>query len=335
MAYETVYRVWENLKELSILFLYFLLILIATALVLGGLVFGIYLATIITPIILAALSAAATLPSGAVLFIGILAGITIVETTWYFLGAMFVDANRSKSGMPESELEGWWSVLSLLAGIGLGIYLAVQIAPSIIAALAGVGVIQGLAVFTGIIASFALIGLTIAFLVQPIIIADQIRKISDYIDVLNHWVKSQQGPTGAIALTFCTLAGMACGASLGIYLATLVFPLTMAALTAMPMISVGIATFTAIAVSVGLVTSCYYLLLRAGVFVGGLFGAAETALLAPQKTLRPLLSAAFRLAAPSPAEPGIGLYEMAEAEIQNRLPPPPMSMAHSKSTDDI
>lgn len=121
--------------------------------------------------------------------------------------------------------------LARLAALGLGIYLAVQIIPFIIAAVAATGIAYGMALVFGLVATTTVIYLTDLLLNLPL----HLHKA--YFQLTISWESFFKHSESLIY------------AALAIYFSSLVFPLAVNVL--LPMLPYGLAIFTALVVSIG------------------------------------------------------------------------------------
>jgi hypothetical protein len=132
---------------------------------LAGIGLGIYLATLITPLLITAL--ASMLPYGIAVFIGIIASLGLIVATAHLLTQPLIilsnlrDAARLVFQFIERRRYTLNALYlgSLILGAGLGVYASVYLAPLIINTLVALSISQGVAVFTAIAVSFALINL--------------------------------------------------------------------------------------------------------------------------------------------------------------------------------
>ena len=140
------------------------------------------------------------------------------------------------------------SVFSFPTAIGFGIYLAVQVLPGVVAAIAAKGVAYGLAVYIGgVMAGCGLIYLTFAVLAMPSIAILCIQSVwSDVKKLLGNSKLGQPGDIRALAPLITKLAAVAFAA----YLSSIVYPLTLEALVVFA--PHGLAVFTALAICVGM-----------------------------------------------------------------------------------
>lgn len=144
-------------------------------------------------------------------------------------------------------------VLPLLAGFVFGIYLSSLIAPLVISALTAMGLSYGWALLAGITASMILIAITMDLLAQPMLIFQacvRFRHLSNCI--LDIEMDSSNRNIFKGKLLPYALMGIV-GMVFGIYFATVLAPLIMMNL---PGISVAIAGFIAVAVSVAVIAVC-------------------------------------------------------------------------------
>ena len=128
------------------------------------------------------------------------------------------------------------------AAIGLGIYLSVQLIPFIVSALAAFGLPSAMSLLVGIIAAVALIELTRQVLLLPVTATNLYCGLKVNLAAS----KEHQYYLGIIR----DVTGLVVVAGAG-YVASLVFPLLLTSL--LPLISSGFATFTALAVCLGIV----------------------------------------------------------------------------------
>lgn len=226
---------------------------------------GIYLSWLIVPLIINALVVLGLMPWLS-LILGVAVGFSLVlgmvalplsrVLEAFVIGRLYF-FKRPEYKFPPVVL--FWYLLALLAGTGLGIYLAVIVAPLVIHALTALGFGYFWALLAGITASFVLITSTIDLLAMPVKL---------YKDVVSFFALARffKGLKGK-GLPYIIAAIV--GAGLGIYLATVVAPLFISALLALS-ISSTLAGFIAVASSVALITGCSRVFSAFGMFFDGL-----------------------------------------------------------------
>lgn len=143
--------------------LLFYLKLVLAAFYVAPIGFGIYLATLLVPVIATVLLALGVIPVFAWI-LGALSGLALVFATWAllapggFLSQIFLNGVTKRGGW------GFWYFLAFLTGIGFGIYLSVLVGPLLISALVAAGISSGLAGFIAAALGLLLIRATIDWL---------------------------------------------------------------------------------------------------------------------------------------------------------------------------
>lgn len=133
---------------------------------LAGIGLGIYLSTLMIPFLITAL--AATLTHGMAVFVGIVAGLVLTLATAYLLvqPVLVVSALRDIARMVfkfigrQNYLLNTLYLGSLMLGAGLGIYASLAVAPLLLSTLLALSLSPGIAFFTTIALSLALVSLS-------------------------------------------------------------------------------------------------------------------------------------------------------------------------------
>jgi len=245
---------------------------------------GVYLSLSIVPWVMSAMIAAGLAPwlaavVGVIVGGGLVLGLLAAPLSRFLQGLSLLDMRSSvtrihghHSRVPLPKAVWFTLVLSLLVGLGFGIYLSTLIVPLVINALTAMGLSYGWSLLAGITASMILIAVTMDLLAQPLLILEAITKyyhlINCILGIISHddfsgrdILKGKGTPYAIVRLV---------GRGFGVYLATLLAPLIISSLGAMPGISVAIAGFIAVAVSVALTAICARVFSVLGMWVDGL-----------------------------------------------------------------
>jgi len=223
-------------------FFYYLFICIAGLMVLGlvlsipaFVIFSLYVSSAITIPWITAFLVGAGLAHSLALFIAIM----MVPMVYIAMAVAFVqmvdsiNQVRGKKTLSHylKEKRGsllqspvlWFAFLSLIfgipTGIGVGIYLSVLIIPAAITSIMAMGVSTPLATFAGIFLAFGLVVMSIIFFLAP-------NMLIDFYLITPKKEDIHKDPAQALAI-LGTLAGLA----IGIYSATMLYPILLTALT--------------------------------------------------------------------------------------------------------
>ncbi len=170
------------------------------------------------------------------------------------LNAFYSDFVKNFS--KEKNYWDYWYLFASVTALGLGIALCVITGPVLINALMMAGASYSFAVFTAIISGLILLKLTADLLILPNLIRTA-------------WYKAENLWNAGGLLAKFILACRVAGVTLGVYLSILVFPLITATLTSAA-VPAGIASLTAVILSLGLVTGSHSLISKVGSLVGDL-----------------------------------------------------------------
>lgn len=237
---------------------------------------GIGFSALIVPAIIAFLIAA-NITYGMAFLIGLLVaiGLTIGLVRLLSLNAGMSDFIRKvrepkKSKSPLDRAFDMLYLLASVAALGLGIALCVYLAPVGIAALMLIGATHGFAVLLTIMAGVTFLALTASLLLL-------LNFGKSFINKTKVFWKAMLENKFEKTLGFIT-AAQAAGLGLGIYLAILVFPLLVPALT-LAAVPHGLAVLAGLIVSIGLVALCHSLFLKGAVGLANVAIPSESTLL--------------------------------------------------------